>query len=191
MTEPRVIKRRRNRAARVSVGMAPGLVLGIGALLAGAGTIAALGVFAVACGGASAASSLLARRFVQVTVRGPSMLPTYEDGDRLLVRRTHAIRSGDVVVIDQPRFEVSRKGPGDHVPEWKNGHGWMIKRAVAVPGERIPRAEIPELEMLPGDRVPEGMLVVLGDNREESFDSRHLGFVSLEKVLGVPMGRRK
>jgi nickel-type superoxide dismutase maturation protease len=40
------------------------------------------------------------RRFV---VSGPSMLPTLRSGDRLLVARTRHIRSGDIVVVRDPR----------------------------------------------------------------------------------------
>jgi signal peptidase I len=32
--------------------------------------------------------------------------------------------------------------------------------------------------------VPKGKLFVMGDNRDESFDSRHFGVVSVEKVKG-------
>ena len=32
--------------------------------------------------------------------------------------------------------------------------------------------------------VPEGKLFVMGDNRDESLDSRHFGVVSVEKVKG-------
>jgi mitochondrial inner membrane protease subunit 1 len=40
------------------------------------------------------------RRFV---VSGPSMLPTLRPGDRLLVARTRRVRSGDLVVVRDPR----------------------------------------------------------------------------------------
>jgi len=38
----------------------------------------------------------------RVEVRGPSMLPTLADGERLLVRRTRRVRPGDLVVVRDP-----------------------------------------------------------------------------------------
>jgi len=99
------------------------------------------------------------RRLVVVVVEGPSMLPTLQPGDRVLVRRTSLarIRSGQVVVLRRP-------GP----------QAWMIKRAAAVPGE--PWDDRP---------VPAGWLAVLGDNPDSSADSREFGLVPAASVLGA------
>lgn len=60
--------------------------------------------------GAALAGSLVAvllglvvRRATRVRVSGPSMQPTYHDGDRLLVWRTRRVRAGQVVVVHDPR----------------------------------------------------------------------------------------
>lgn len=59
---------------------------------------------------------------------------------------------------------------------------WMIKRA-AIPGDPLP-AGLPA--MLAGDaQVPAGKLVVLGDNSKSSIDSRSLGYVPGDRLLGV------
>lgn len=41
--------------------------------------------------------------FTRVVVRGDSMLPALEPGDRLLVRRTRRVRPGDLAVVADPR----------------------------------------------------------------------------------------
>jgi nickel-type superoxide dismutase maturation protease len=41
--------------------------------------------------------------FGLASVRGASMVPTYHDGDRLLVRYGAAVRSGDPVIARDPR----------------------------------------------------------------------------------------
>jgi phage repressor protein C with HTH and peptisase S24 domain len=59
----------------------------------------------------------------RVRVSGPSMVPTLYDGDVVVVRHTHHIRSGDIVLArfrDVPerlvvKRAVSRDGSGWHV----------------------------------------------------------------------------
>jgi signal peptidase I len=119
----------------------------------------------------------LRRRFAVVTVVGPSMLPTFAPGDRVLIRRAVVgeLRRGQVVVIEKPGDAGNWAGPA---PRWPpSGHPLLIKRVAAVPGE--PRPDDP------GSSVPEGKLVVLGDNRARSYDSRQLGYFPGERLIGV------
>ena len=57
---------------------------------------------------------------------------------------------------------------------------------VAVQGDTLPAgwAE-PDVEGIAGTTVPRGSLVVLGDNRPTSWDSRHYGYVSGDRLVGV------
>jgi signal peptidase I len=127
---------------------------------------------------------ILRRRFAVVTVDGQSMLPTLSDGDRVLVRRVRLgrIRSGDVVVVEKPSAASGWPKP----PAVRVGRReWLIKRAAAVPGEPLPDAFRSHWAALPGELVPEGKLVVLGDNPEGSYDSRVIGFIPGERLLGI------
>jgi signal peptidase I len=121
---------------------------------------------------AAAALVWLRLRLVVVTVRGDSMAPTLHSGDRVLVRRKplRAVPAGALVVFARPRTTEP---------------GWMIKRAIAVPGDVIPRARVATLWSYPGNRVPAHHLVVLGDNPADSYDSRHFGYVQEKALLGV------
>ncbi|MGX7824651.1 S26 family signal peptidase [Actinokineospora sp. 24-640] len=114
----------------------------------------------------------LRSRLVRVHVRGVSMLPNLSPGDRVLVRRTplRHIRPGDVVVFGRPRATME---------------GWMVKRVLAVPGDPIPRQAVPLLWRYPGSHVPPARLVVLGDNPNESYDSRTFGYLNADLLLGV------
>jgi signal peptidase I len=109
-------------------------------------------------------------RFVLVKVRGHSMLPTYRDGQRLLVRRTRgrALRPGEVAVFAAPE-PVRGSGTPD----------WLVKRVAAVAGDPMP-LEITGV----GSLVPHGHYVVRGDN-PRSLDSRHFGCLAQGSVLGV------
>ncbi|MET7328133.1 S26 family signal peptidase [Nonomuraea sp. NPDC005650] len=115
------------------------------------------------------------RRHLLVTVSGPSMEPAYESGDRVLVRRVPfaRVRRGQVVLIKRDRAPAR-----DHLKE----PDFIIKRAVAVPGDPVPHIEFPELAET---AVPPGSLLVVGDNLARSYDSRHHGYVPMGRFVGV------
>ncbi len=143
------------------------------------------------CGGRPvlAASGLLAvavlvlarRRYLVTTVDGPSMEPALRCGDRLLVRKTRRLRKGQIAVFAFP----DRPRAGSDPPRQL-----LIKRVVAVPGDRVSAAwGGPGLRDLSGLAVPPGSFVMLGDNRATSWDSRHYGLVGRDRLTGVVIRR--
>ncbi|MBO4270638.1 S26 family signal peptidase [Microbispora triticiradicis] len=64
------------------------------------------------------------------------------------------------------------------------GTSWLIKRIAAVPGDRVPDEVMAGVRAAPGDLVPAGRLVVLGDG-PASMDSRRWGYLRTDEVLGV------
>ncbi|MFE6398378.1 S26 family signal peptidase [Streptomyces alboflavus] len=145
-----------------------------------AASAAALGLAGVAV--------LLRHAVVRVTVRGSSMEPVYEDGTRVLVHRGGSITVGRVVVLaDHSPRGSGRPAAVDHaVPDGR----WIIKRVAAVPGDPAPLDRVPGLDPAAGPLVPPGRLVLLGDNPEHSYDSRHAGYFAVERVLGTVVGGR-
>lgn len=122
--------------------------------------------------------------FLATTVDGSSMEPALRSGDRVLVRRTKRVRPGQVVVFQFPDL------PNAKAPVAKRDRQLLVKRAVAVPGDRLPvEWEDPDIHVLAGTTVPRGSLVVLGDNRATSWDSRHYGFVRRDRFIGVVIRR--
>lgn len=128
-----------------------------------------------------------------IVVQGQSMSPCLEPGQRLLARRTRHAARGQIVVVRQPRHL-------DGVWTWpaesrhrSNRGPWMVKRVVAIAGDRMPR---PVANHLCAQVVPADTLVVLGDNDDASTDSRDFGPVPHGQVLAVvtrrlrPPGRR-
>jgi signal peptidase I len=135
--------------------------------------------------------------FVQVFwIPSPSMAPTLEVGDRVLVNklayRTHDVRHGDLIVFERPP-ETSNGAEG----EIKD----LIKRVVAVGGDTIEGRDglvyvngerIEEPYLVPGtpttdlerQEVPEGMVFVMGDNRQNSEDSRVFGPIDEDTIVG-------
>jgi signal peptidase I len=135
----------------------------------------------------------LRRRFVVINVDGKSMQPTLYAGDRVLVRRRplRHIRAGDTVVIDNAKHLQTSRPPDTHARGRRNlsGHTWIIKRAAAVPGDPVPASVAATVSAAAGTPVPDGCLVVLGDNPVFSADSRSYGYLSGSGVLGVVVYR--
>jgi signal peptidase I len=126
---------------------------------------------------------IVRRRIAIITVTGQSMEPTLADGDRVIVRRTRlrSVRAGRLVVFEAPSDDEG--GWTNSRPGRSLNRVWLIKRAAAVPGDPLPDGLPPTLADHPA--VPDGKLVVLGDNPANSVDSRRLGYIPGERLLGV------
>lgn len=123
-----------------------------------------------------------------VRVEGTGMSPNFNDGDKMIINRNiGALRRGDVIMFLYP----------------KDTSKWYIKRVIGLPGEKV---EIREGRVFVNgqlldepyiDRqynqaggtfalktVPENHYYVLGDNRDNSSDSRYWGMVSEDLITG-------
>ncbi len=131
-------------------------------------------------------------------VSGPSMRPSLEQGtfvvefklawgipvpfaNRYLVR-WGLPEAGDVVIYPiLGRYVIKRCVAGAGVPlEFSREGGYSVRV-----GERVIPLNDDQFRKLCGTaRVPDGMIFALGDNMEESRDSRDYGFVSADSVRG-------
>lgn len=155
-----------------------------------------------------------------MTVPTPSMVPTIEVGDRLLIDKftyrndlkgpplisaARRVERGDIVVFKFP----------------KDPELLYVKRAIGLPGEIVEVRE--KIVYINGDpldepyaihtdpnirrsgewyhgafendvrdqwgpeRVPQGNYFVMGDNRDDSADSRYFGYLPEEMIVGRPL----
>ncbi len=128
--------------------------------------------------------------FAMVQVEGSSMMPTLETKERLVVTKLfYQPKAKDIVVVKSHALGK-----------------FIIKRVIAVPGDEIDlRAETGDV-LVNGDvldepyilekmrsigtlydypiTVPENYVFVMGDNRNNSQDSRNLGLIPFEDVVG-------
>jgi signal peptidase I len=118
---------------------------------------------------------------------GPSMQPNLYAGYRVMTEKVsyylHEPRRGDIVVVERPELE-----------------GNLIKRVMGLPGEVIEvrdghtyingkPIDEPWIAFFGGrdisaTHIPEGHIFIVGDNRPNSRDSREIGAVPFEDIIG-------
>lgn len=134
---------------------------------------------------------ILLKAFVFTTIRvnGNSMYPTLKNKDLMILDkisyRFKDIKRNDIVVV-------------------KTNNDKLIKRVIGLPGEKIKyqnnKLYINEKEFkdivdwtVTNDfdikdfgvsKIPDGYYFVMGDNRTDSVDSRMLGLISKEDIMG-------
>ena len=121
-------------------------------------------------------------------VEGFSMEPTLDDGQYLLINKVglhfHQPQRGDIIVFEYP-LDTSKS---------------FVKRVIGVPGDTVevrdqttivdgktlkePYIRAPENGFYPRTVVPPGEYFVLGDNRNNSSDSRAWGMLPQKDVIG-------
>lgn len=138
--------------------------------------------------------ALLLRAFLfqAFWIPSQSMEMTLLEQDRVLVNklsyRLHDVNRGDVIVFRRPDEEQA---------EIRD----LIKRVIGLPGEQVEARNdsiyidgslLIEPYLAPGESipdfgptlVPENEFFVMGDNRDESYDSRFFGTVSEDRIVG-------
>jgi signal peptidase I len=136
--------------------------------------------------------------FTPIVVDGESMSPTLQEDDRMIVTKIGEPKRFDIVVFQAPdgRDYIKRVIglPGDRIA-YKNDVLYINGNAYNEPyleeyKKRLIEGTLTESFTLKetavgSDTVPKDSLFVMGDNRRYSKDSRGIGAIPMEKVIGT------
>ena len=124
-----------------------------------------------------------------IKVNGESMYPTLEEGDIMILNKTayyfNKPKRFDIVVVDMPDEYLIKRViglPGEHI-EYKDNTLYVDGKK-AVENFKHGVTDDFNIEELNSTTVPENSYLVMGDNRGNSLDSRELGFIREDQLLG-------
>ena len=131
---------------------------------------------------------VLLRTFIitPVRVNGPSMIPTLNDGDILLLEKYDTnFQRHDIIVLKYNGEKLVKRViglPGETV-EYKNN-------ILYINGNKVNESFLTDktqdftLKKLGYDKIPDGYYFVVGDNRDNSLDSRFIGLIPKDTIEG-------
>lgn len=122
--------------------------------------------------------------FTPVVVNGPSMMNTLHNGDVMILdkigMKLGGIKRFDIVIIQTGKTKIIKRVigmPGETI-SYKNNKLYINGKEVSDNHSNEITYDFEEI------KIPDGEYYVLGDNRTDSVDSRILGTIPKNEILG-------
>ena len=129
---------------------------------------------------------ILLKLFVVTPIRvnGTSMMNTLHPKDIMILNKTAYLTKGpkrfDIVVVRVDDEDIIKRviGLPGEVIEYKNNVLYVNGKKVE---EKVKGLETADYK---SEKIPAGSYLVMGDNREASYDGRAFGFIKKNQILG-------
>lgn len=121
-------------------------------------------------------------------ISGDSMLPTFQSGDFVFAEKisykTSGLKYGQIVIVEPKNTEhkrIIKRVVGLEGDKIKIENGVLYRNDKKVSEKYIEEEMYSDFEEI---KVPKGEIFVLGDNRNNSSDSRYFGTFKKEQLRG-------
>ncbi|MBQ3929092.1 MAG: signal peptidase I [Clostridia bacterium] len=136
--------------------------------------------------------------FRQVTVSGPSMNDTLHNADRLIITNfMYQPHNGDIIIASHGDFYedaivkrvIATQGQKIRI-DYENSKVYVNGKELDEPYAKGKTIMLSDMLDIP-DVIPEGYVFVMGDNRENSVDSRsrEIGLIPVQNIIGKAIFR--
>ena len=131
-------------------------------------------------------------------IAGNSMVPTLEEGSIVLVSKFHPniidIKRGHIVIVKKDHKSFIKRViglPGEYI-EVKDNKLYINNKEYSEPyleegieNKSFKLEDICDIDECINNVIPKDKYLVLGDNRENSEDSRDFGLITKKEIKGV------
>lgn len=121
-------------------------------------------------------------------IEGNSMKPKFNDGNLIIYRKSKKnLKRFDIIVFEKNDKEFIKRviGLPGEIVEYKNNILYVNGREIEEKFKKSITKDFDTTDIINSNVIPADKILVLGDNRLYSHDSREFGLVNIKDVKGI------